>query len=212
MMDIAVSILSSNYDIDETIKRVNDTKAEYFHIDVMDGKFVPNIVDPFEHLNNTLKPLNVHFMVDDPFKYITYYSSLKNVDMIIFQVEIDDNIDSLLDYIKSFNIKCGLAIKPDTDITEISPYLEKLDEVLVMSVEPGMGGQKFMENSLEKVETLKNIREKRNLKFLIGIDGGVNNTNFSKLKDVDIIAVGSYICKSDNYNEKVDELISLKNK
>ncbi len=212
MMDIAVSILSSNYDLDETIKRVNDTKAEYFHIDVMDGKFVPNIVDPFKHLNNTFKPLNVHFMVDDPFKYITYYSSLKNVDMIIFQVEIDDNIDSLLDYIKSFNIRCGLAIKPDTDITEISPYLEKLDEVLVMSVEPGMGGQEFMENSLEKVETLKNIREKRNLKFLIGIDGGVNNTNFSKLKDVDIITVGSYICKSDNYNEKVDELISLKNK
>ena len=144
-MDIAVSILSSNYDIDETIKRVNETSAKYFHIDVMDGKFVPNVVDPFEHLSNTLKPLNVHFMVDDPFKYITYYSSLKNVDMIIFQVEIDDNIDALLDYIKSFNIKCGLAIKPDTDITEISPYLEKLDEVLVMSVEPGMGGQEFME-------------------------------------------------------------------
>lgn len=211
-MDIAVSILSSNYDIDETIKRVNETSAKYFHIDVMDGKFVPNVVDPYEHLSNTLKPLNVHFMVDDPFKYITYYSSLKNVDMIIFQVEIDDNIDALLDYIKSFNIKCGLAIKPDTDITEISPYLEKLDEVLVMSVEPGMGGQEFMESSLEKVETLKNIREKRNLNFLIGIDGGVNNTNFSKLKDVDIIAVGSYICKSDNYSEKVNELISLKNK
>lgn len=211
-MDIAVSILSSNYDIDETIKRVNETDAKYFHIDVMDGKFVPNVVDPYEHLSNTLKPLNVHFMVDDPFKYITYYSSLKNVDMIIFQVEIDDNIDALLDYIKSFNIKCGLAIKPDTDITEISPYLEKLDEVLVMSVEPGMGGQEFMESSLEKVETLKNIREKRNLNFLIGIDGGVNNTNFSKLKDVDIIAVGSYICKSDNYSEKVNELISLKNK
>ena len=212
MMDIAVSILSSNYDIDETIKRVNVTDAKYFHIDVMDGKFVPNVVDPYEHLSNTLKPLNVHFMVDDPFKYITYYSSLKNVDMIIFQVEIDDNIDALLDYIKSFNIKCGLAIKPDTDITEISPYLEKLDEVLVMSVEPGMGGQEFMESSLEKVETLKNIREKRNLNFLIGIDGGVNNTNFSKLKDVDIIAFGSYICKSDNYSEKVNELISLKNK
>lgn len=211
-MDIAVSILSSNYDIDETIKRVNETSAKYFHIDVMDGKFVPNVVNPYEHLSNTLKPLNVHFMVDDPFKYITYYSSLKNVDMIIFQVEIDDNIDALLDYIKSFNIKCGLAIKPDTDITEISPYLEKLDEVLVMSVEPGMGGQEFMESSLEKVETLKNIREKRNLNFLIGIDGGVNNTNFSKLKDVDIIAVGSYICKSDNYSEKVNELISLKNK
>ena len=212
MMDIAVSILSSNYDIDETIKRVNETSAKYFHIDVMDGKFVPNVVNPYEHLSNTLKPLNVHFMVDDPFKYITYYSSLKNVDMIIFQVEIDDNIDALLDYIKSFNIKCGLAIKPDTDITEISPYLEKLDEVLVMSVEPGMGGQEFMESSLEKVETLKNIREKRNLNFQIGIDGGVNNTNFSKLKDVDIIAVGSYICKSDNYSEKVNELISLKNK
>ena len=212
MMDIAVSILSSNYDIDETIKRVNETSAKYFHIDVMDGKFVPNVVDPYEHLSNTLKPLNVHFMVDDPFKYITYYSSLKNVDMIIFQVEIDDNIDALLDYIKSFNIKCGLAIKPDTDITEISTSLEKLDEVLVMSVEPGMGGQEFMESSLEKVETLKNIREKRNLNFLIGIDGGVNNTNFSKLKDVDIIAVGSYICKSDNYSEKVNELISLKNK
>ena len=212
MMDIAVSILSSNYDIDETIKRVNETDAKYFHIDVMDGKFVPNVVDPYKHLSNTLKPLNVHFMVDDPFKYITYYSSLKNVDMIIFQVEIDDNIDALLDYIRSFNIKCGLAIKPDTDITEISPYLEKLDEVLVMSVEPGMGGQEFMESSLEKVETLKNIREKRNLNFLIGIDGGVNNTNFSKLKDVDIIAVGSYICKSDNYSEKVNELISLKNK
>ena len=205
-MNIAVSILSSNYDLEETINRINKLNVSYFHIDVMDGIFVKNKVDPFEYMKYTDKPLNVHLMVEDPFRYITEYASLNKTDMIIFQVEIDENIDELLDYIHSFKIKAGLAIKPTTDIMEISPYLEKLEEVLVMSVEPGAGGQEFMPSAYEKIDMLYNIREKRNLHYKIGVDGGVNDTNFKTLNKVDIIAVGSYICKSEDYQKQVDNL------
>ncbi len=205
-MNIAVSILSSSYDLEETIKKINDLKVKYFHIDVMDGLFVKNQVNPFEYIKYCDKPLNVHLMVEDPFRYITEYASLNKTDMIIFQVEIDENIDELLDYIHSFKIKAGLAIKPGTDITEISPYLEKLEEVLVMSVEPGAGGQEFMPVAYEKIDMLYNIREKRNLHFQIGVDGGVNASNFKSLNKVDIIAVGSYICKSEDYQKQLDNL------
>ena len=205
-MNIAVSILSSSYDLEETIKRINNLNVKYFHIDVMDGLFVKNQVNPFEYIKYCDKPLNVHLMVEDPFRYITEYASLNKTDMIIFQVEIDENIDELLDYIHSFKIKAGLAIKPGTDITEISPYLEKLEEVLVMSVEPGAGGQEFMPSAYEKIDMLYNIREKRNLHYKIGVDGGVNDTNFKTLSKVDIIAVGSYICKSEDYQKQVDNL------
>lgn len=206
MSKIAVSILSSSYDTEETINRINKLNVKYFHIDVMDGLFVKNEVNPFEYVNLCTKPLNVHLMVVDPFKYITEYASLNITDTIIFQVEIDENIGELIDYIHSFNIKAGLAIKPATDITDISSYLDKIDEVLVMSVEPGAGGQAFMDSSYEKIEMLKKIRETRKLKFKIGVDGGVNDTNYNKLKDVDIIAVGSYICKSEDYQKQVDKL------
>ena len=205
-MNIAVSILSSSYELEETIKRINDLNIKYFHIDVMDGLFVKNQVNPFEYIKYCDKPLNVHLMVEDPFRYITEYASLNKTDMIIFQVEIDENIDELLDYIHSFKIKAGLAIKPGTDITEISPYLEKLEEVLVMSVEPGAGGQEFMPVAYEKIDMLYNIREKRNLHFQIGVDGGVNASNFKSLNKVDIIAVGSYICKSEDYQKQLDNL------
>ena len=205
-MNIAVSILSSSYDLEETIKRINNLNVKYFHIDVMDGLFVKNQVNPFEYIKYCDKPLNVHLMVEDPFRYITEYASLNKTDMIIFQVEIDENIDELLDYIHSFKIKAGLAIKPGTDITEISPYLEKLEEVLVMSVEPGAGGQEFMPAAYEKIDMLYNIREKRNLHFQIGVDGGVNASNFKSLNKVDIIAVGSYICKSEDYQKQLDNL------
>lgn len=205
-MNIAVSILSSSYDLEETIKKINDLNVKYFHIDVMDGLFVKNQVNPFEYIKYCDKPLNVHLMVEDPFRYITEYASLNKTDMIIFQVEIDENIDELLDYIHSFKIKAGLAIKPGTDITEISPYLEKLEEVLVMSVEPGAGGQEFMPAAYEKIDMLYNIREKRNLHFQIGVDGGVNASNFKSLNKVDIIAVGSYICKSEDYQKQLDNL------
>ena len=205
-MNIAVSILSSSYDLEETIKKINDLNVKYFHIDVMDGLFVKNQVNPFEYIKYCDKPLNVHLMVEDPFRYITEYASLNKTDMIIFQVEIDENIDELLDYIHSFKIKAGLAIKPGTDITEISPYLEKLEEVLVMSVEPGAGGQEFMPVAYEKIDMLYNIREKRNLHFQIGVDGGVNASNFKSLNKVDIIAVGSSICKSEDYQKQLDNL------
>ena len=205
-MNIAVSILSSSYDLEETIKRINGLNVKYFHIDVMDGLFVKNQVNPFEYIKYCDKPLNVHLMVEDPFRYITEYASLNKTDIIIFQVEIDENIDELLDYIHSFKIKAGLAIKPGTDITEISPYLEKLEEVLVMSVEPGAGGQEFMPVAYEKIDMLYNIREKRNLHFQIGVDGGVNASNFKSLNKVDIIAVGSYICKSEDYQKQLDNL------
>lgn len=204
-MKLSVSLLSSNYDIKKTIDKINATDAEYFHIDVMDGIFVPKYYDELSQLKGLKKESQVHLMVNDPFKYITLYSELKP-RTIIFQMEVDEDIISLLNYIKSLGIRAGLAIKPETDINEISEYLNIVDEVLIMTVEPGQGGQKFMEEMTEKIEMLSNIKEKRGLNFEIGVDGGINSETIKKLSGVDIAAVGSYICKNENYQKQIDNL------
>ena len=204
-MKISVSLLSSKFDIEKTIDKINNTYADYFHIDVMDGIFVPKQFDELSKLKGLKKESQVHLMVNDPFKYITMYSELKP-RTIIFQMEVDEDISSLLNYIKSLGIRAGLAIKPETDINEISEYLDLVDEILVMTVEPGLGGQSFMEEMTEKIEMLYNIREKRNLNFEIGVDGGINANTIKKLVGVDIAAVGSYVCKSDNFQKQIDNL------
>lgn len=202
---LAVSILSSKYDIDKTIELINDTTADMFHIDVMDGRFVLNKFNPYEHLKNCDKPLNVHLMVSNPFEYISKYANL-NPEYIIFQVEIDDDINALIDYIHTFKIKAGLAIKPETGINKIMPYLDGLDEVLVMTVEPGKGGQKLIQSTIDKVGLLAKIREEHNYKYEIGVDGGINDETIKSVRKADIITVGSFICKSDDYNMQIEKL------
>ena len=156
-MKIAVSILTSNDDTKTTIQKVNKTTADLFHIDVMDGTFTDECFDPFNYLKECTKPLNVHFMVDNPFEYISKYKVL-NPEYIIFHSEVDDDINSLIEYVHKNNIKVGLALKPSTSIKTILEYIDKVDEVLIMTVEIGKGVKKLLDYTLHKVKELIKIR------------------------------------------------------
>ena len=205
-MKLAVSILGIKNNIQENINILNKTDADYFHIDVMDGKFVPNKTDNFEtmmdKLKNAKKKLDVHLMVENVAEYIERYKEL-NPEYITFHYEVNENIDSIINLLKEHNIKVGISIKPATDPSLLLPYLDKIDLVLIMTVEPGKGGQKFMKNMDYKISELINIRKNGHLDFKIEVDGGINDETISFVQDVDMVVVGSYITKSDNYNQKI---------
>lgn len=205
-MKIAISFLKSKFNTFDTIKKINETDAEYIHVDIMDGKFVQNKTDDFlNELKYTKKPLDIHLMVDNPIDYIIKYKDLKP-DYITIHSEIEYNLFDLIDLIKSFNIKIGISIKPNTSIESIEKYLNIVDNILIMSVEPGMGGQKFMDSILYKIDILKRLRKENDYNYIISIDGGINDTTIKKVKDVDLIISGSFICMSDNYQEQINKL------
>lgn len=193
---ISISILSIKEDINK-IKEIDKLGADYIHYDIMDNEFVPNLSDLSElPLLNTKK--DVHLMVYDIKKYIDIYKEIKP-EFITFHVEATDNIQYYIDYIKSLNIKVGLSINPDTSIELLNPYLDQLDLILIMSVQPGFGGQKFIENSKEKLDALKVIRDINNYNYVIEVDGGVNIDTKEYCNSADILVVGSYITTSDDY-------------
>ena len=205
MIKISPSILASNNRI-ESIQKLNNTSAEYIHIDAMDGKFVPNtqmLIDEIIELEKHTKiPLDIHLMVEDPITYIQYLEN-KNIEYITIHLEIEKDINEIINEIKKLNYKVGLSIKPSTKVSKIIPYLDKIDLVLIMSVEPGFGGQQFIESTLNKAKEIKEI----NKNITIEMDGGINDTNINKLKEyVDIAVVGSYITNSNNYNEAINNL------
>lgn len=204
-MKVAVSILSSNYSEEETIKRINETDADYIHIDVMDSSFVLESTPKREFLHTSKKPLDVHLMVSRPFDYITSFALL-NTEAITIHVELEDDIDGLLEYIKSCGLKCGLAINPETSPEKLEPYISKIDEVLVMCVTPGKGGQKLEESVLYKLDILNEMKKKYKRDFKIIVDGGINADTISKVSKADVCVSGSYICKSENFQERIDKL------
>lgn len=204
-MKIAVSILKSKFNEEDTINKINNTDAEYIHLDVMDGLFVLEKTPKRDFLHKSKKKLQVHLMVNRPFSYVSEYALL-NTDAIIIQSELTEDISGLLSYIKSMGIKCGLALKPETNVDVILPYIDTIDQVLVLTVEPGKGGQKLMDSVLYKIDLLNNIRKDKKLDFEIIVDGGVNRETIEKVKNADIIVSGSYICESDNFQEKIDNL------
>lgn len=208
MKKISASFLSSkNIPVDLT--KLNDTDVDFIHVDIMDGKFVKNKTMPFSEMKNiykyTSKRLEVHLMVENPSKYIPLYAEL-NTECIMFHVEVEEDILKDLELIKKFSIKAGLVINPDTKVNELIPYLPHLDQILVMSVYPGEGGQKFIDSTSNKIKEIKELIKSYDLNILIDVDGGISNTVLDKVVDADILTAGNYIISSDNYQEKITSL------
>ncbi len=206
-MKISVSYLSSK-NFKEDLRKLNITNADFIHVDVMDGHFVRNKSLPFKKIKDisayTNKRLDVHLMVKKPLKFIDNYASL-NTEFITIHVETK-NIDKSLDLIEAYGIRKGLAIKPETDIEALIPYLDRIDLILVMSVNPGKGGQAFIEDTISKVKKLRKLLDEKNKKILISVDGGINDEVSKKLKGADILVSGSYITSSDDFQYQIYKL------
>ena len=207
-MKVSVSFLSSK-NIPRDLRLLNDTDVDYIHVDIMDGKFVENKTMPFREMRHisdyTSKRLDVHLMVEDPSNYIPLYAEL-NTEYIVFHVEVDEDIEKNLKLIKDYSIKCGLSICPETKVSSLIPYLPYLDQILVMSVVPGKGGQSFIEESEEKIKEVRKLIESYNLDIVINVDGGINNKTKDKCSESDILTSGSYVINSDNFQEKISSL------
>ena len=208
MKKISVSFLSSK-NIPKDLTLLNDTDADYIHVDIMDGKFVKNKTMPFSEMKHiykyTSKRLDVHLMVENPSKYIPLYAEL-NTEFITFHVEVEEDIVKNLELIKSYSIGCGLAINPDTPVKELVPYLPYLDEIIVMGVVPGEGGQSFIPEVEKKLEELRALLNSYSVHALINIDGGVKDTTKEQCSCADILTAGSYILSSSDYQEKITSL------
>lgn len=205
-MKIAPSILSMDFSKFNEQLDILNKNVEYIHFDVMDGHFVPNIsfgsiiLNVFA--NNSDLIMDVHLMISDPFKYADDF--IKNgADIITFHIEALNNdltkAKELIDYLHSKNVKAGISVKPNTDIKIVDSLLNDLDLILIMSVEPGFGGQKFIESSLEKVKYLSEKKIENDFKYIIEIDGGINAETASLAKNagVELAVAGSFIFKGD---------------
>ena len=207
---ISVSFLTSK-DIPKTLKKLNDTDAEFIHLDVMDGKYVNNKTLPFSEVKHiyefTDKRLDVHLMVESPSKYIKNYASL-NTEYISIHLDTKEDLLANLKLIKSYGIRAGIAINPDEEVSLLISYLPYIDLILVMGVNPGMGGQKFIRKTIDKLKELQVLRkEYPNFNFKISVDGGVNDVVASKVINyTDIIVSGSYVLNSNDYQKQINSL------
>ncbi|MGI6325174.1 MAG: ribulose-phosphate 3-epimerase [Bacilli bacterium] len=211
MTKIAVSILTIQGRLIDIIKKLEQTDADYFHIDIMDGKFVPNRSFTFGEIKKlskyTTKKLDVHLMVDNPIKYIEDYATL-DVEYITIHYEINKDLTSIINKIKDCGIRCGLSIKPKTSIHKIVPYLAKIDLILLMSVNPGRGGQEFLSSTVDRIKALKEIITKHGYNTVIEVDGGINDET-AKLcieAGADILVSGSYVLSDNDYQTKINQL------
>ena len=208
MIKTSISILDCDFNnLEYEINRVNNSNSDLIHIDIMDGKFVPNnTLEKFD-MNKISKysdkNFDVHLMVENPEDYISSFIT-PLTDYISIHLE-SKGIDQSLKRIKENGIKCGLAINPDTEIQKLYPFLEIIDMVIIMSVFPGKGGQKFIENTYDKVETLRN--HDKNID--ISVDGGVSSSNSKTLisKGASTLVSGSYLIKSDNINNSIKNML-----
>ena len=212
MVKVAPSLLSANFAyLKEEINAIK--AADWIHYDVMDGHFVPNISFGYSILKDVSKVtdmyLDVHLMITDPAKYVDNFIN-SNASLIVFHYEaVEENeINKLIKHIKNNNIDVGIAIKPDTCQDVLKPFLSQLDLVLVMSVEPGFGGQTFNHSAIEKISKLAKLREENNYHYLIEVDGGINESTAKLCRQagVDVLVAGSYVFNSDDYTKAIESL------
>ena len=206
MIKISTSILSSSDRI-KCIKTLNSTNTNYIHIDAMDNKFVPNYQLPPEEINElskySKKKFDIHLMVEKPIEYIKKIKCKNIINNITFHIEVNDNIGNIINFIKTRGDKVGIAINPDTPLDSLDKYLDRIDIVLIMGVNPGFGGQKFIPDTTKKMKELR----KRNKRITIEVDGGIDNNTINEVKEIcDIVTSGSYITGSDNYQKAINDL------
>ena len=197
--------------MEKTILEINKSKAEYIHFDVMDGDFVPNLTFGPQFISNlrsySNKVFDVHLMINRVQKFIDDYIKAGS-DIISFHIEIEDDIKSLISKIKMNNIKCGIAIKPKTPWVKVEPYLDEIDQVIVMTVEPGFGGQVFMNDQINKIKKISEYIKSKNLDVKIEIDGGVNYETGKTCKEVgaNILVAGSFLFKQEDLIKATNSL------
>ena len=214
---ISPSILGGSFaNMKDTIKLIDRSKAEYIHFDVMDGDFVPNLTFGPQFISNvrqySKKTFDVHLMINRVGKFLDDYIKAGS-DIITFHLEIEENINELISKIKINNIKCGIAIKPATPWEDLKPYLNDIDQIIIMTVEPGFGGQKFMDDQLLKINQLRKYISDNKLHVDLEVDGGVNYETGKKCvaAGANILVAGSFLFNQENLTQASNQLYDFFN-
>jgi ribulose-phosphate 3-epimerase len=209
---ISPSILGGSFsNMEKVILDLDKSKAEYIHFDVMDGDFVPNLTFGPQFISNlrgfSKKVFDVHLMINRVGMFINEYIQT-GADLITFHIEIDENIHEIINAIKSANIKCGISLKPKTNWEVIKPYIENLDQILVMTVEPGFGGQSFMNDQLEKIKKIREFTNSQNIQIDLQVDGGINYETGKLCTEAgaNVLVAGSFLFKQDNLTLATNQL------